>query len=86
MLRRMAVGIESTYNDVGWSWWGGEDEPAPIQGDLIFFVMEEEVKLSLIAFLPHLRDAANQWSGGKSELLAEVTQVVDEIERFFTNC
>ena len=85
MLRKMAVGIESTFNDVGWSWWGGEDEPPPTQGDLVFFVMDEEVKLSPTAFLPHLRDAADRWSRGKSELLTEVTQVVDEIERFFAN-
>jgi hypothetical protein len=83
MLRRMARGVESTYNDTGWSWWGGEGDKLPPMGELLFFAFDEELKVSTPAFLPHLQEAADQWSVGRPNRRDEINELVGEIERFF---
>jgi hypothetical protein len=77
----MAVGVESTYNCVGWRWWGGEDEPPPPKGEVLFFVLDEELLLSPAAFLPYLREAADRLSLRRPEQHEEIERVVGQIGR-----
>lgn len=62
MLWRMSEGIESTYNVVGWSWWGGEDDTPPSKGQLLFWVGDEELQIPVEQFLVHLRAALASWA------------------------
>lgn len=61
MLRRMAQGIESTYNDVGWSWWGGEDGNPPRKGEVSFFMPGEEAVISATEAVGYVSQASETW-------------------------
>src|SRR3954447_11839207 len=61
MLRRMSVGVESTFNEAGWRWWNGEDESPPPPGKLLFYVYDEEINLSVSEAMKYLRAATGTW-------------------------
>ena len=57
MMERMSQGTESVYNEIGWSWWGGEDEDLPPSGKVLFFCGAEEVIVTAEEALAHLESA-----------------------------
>ncbi|MFA6113385.1 MAG: hypothetical protein WC729_05320 [Sphingomonas sp.] len=84
MLRRTSAGIESVSNGVGWSWWKGEDECPPAKGQLLFYVAQDEVSLSVAEALNHFRTATENWLMQQPSLREEAHGLLMGIERLFS--
>jgi hypothetical protein len=85
MLRRMSAGIESARNDVGWSWWKGEDECPPPCGQLLFYVAQDELSLSVAEALNHFRTATESWLIRQPGSREEAHGLLVNIERLFSD-
>ena len=83
MLRQMAMGVESSYNDVGWSWWGGEDDIPPAPGTLCFYLPGEEVTLPADEALTHIEQATEAWIASHTDASAEARSVLAQIRQRF---
>ena len=83
MLRRSAVGIESTYNEIGWSWCNGED-PAPSGlREVLFFVAGEEVAVSPKDAVTYFRAATEAWISDHPTHRKEATGLLILLEELF---
>jgi hypothetical protein len=79
MLSKMSRGVESTYNEVGWSWSGGESDPHLPSDSVLFFCGEEEVVIATGEALTHLKSAVEIYVSRNPKDATEARQLVEAV-------
>lgn len=79
MMSRMSRGVESTYNEVGWSWSGGEDGSHLHSGSVLFFCGDEEVVIATDEALTHLKSAVEIYVSRNPKDATEARKLVEAV-------